>query len=121
MDPGSLNISLDKNYKNDSKFIDSVNIFCDKINLNIYEKYNILISNNILSKDKSTDEYYFESKMIVGETMLKSTRIIFNNHDGFKLVVPPDIHINNITQSKWINCVFTFYQLFILKMINIGL
>lgn len=109
MDPGSLNINLDKNYKNDSKFIDSINIFCDKIKLKIYEKYNILIDNDILSKDKSTYEYCFESKMIVGETMLKSTRVIFNNHDGFKLVIPPDIHsINNITQSKWINCIFYF-------------
>ena len=109
MDPGTLNVNLDKNFKNDSKFIDSVNIFSDKIKLKIYEKYKIVISNNILSKDKSSYEYYFESKMIVGETMLKSTRIIFNNYDGFKVVVPPDINsIDKLTQKKWINCVFYF-------------
>lgn len=103
-DPNILKIYFDKNFKNDTKFIDEVNIFCDKIKSDIYEKYKIQISNNIIS-----DKYYFESKMITGETMLKSTRIIFNHYEGYKLVVPPDIYsIDNITKKKWIYCIFYF-------------
>tara|TARA_B100000524_G_C23641525_1_gene366838 strand:- start:868 stop:1749 length:882 start_codon:yes stop_codon:yes gene_type:complete len=131
VDPDYLKVYFDKNFKNDSKFINAVNAFCDKIKLIIYEKYKICISNNILTDEKSTDEYYFESKMITGETMLKSTRIIFNNYDGFKVVIPPDIHsIEKITQKKWINCIFYFLPIiyskndkyrFVNKTLNINL
>ena len=131
IDPDYLTVYLDKNFKNDFRFIEAVNTFNDKIKLNIYDKYKIHISNNILSTNKSNSECYFESKMITGETMLKSTRIMFNNYDGLKVVIPPDIHsIDEITQKKWINCMFYFLPIiysknnkywFVNKTLNINL